>query len=62
MPVVSQAQRRFMFAVKEGKVAGVKKSVGEDFISASHGLTGLPERVSKQKTLDKIRKAKKGKK
>ena len=43
MPVTSQAQRRFMYAVEEGKVPGVKKSVGEDFINASHGLKGLPE-------------------
>lgn len=48
MPVKSQAQRRFMFAVEEGKVPGVKPSVGKDFIDASKGLTNLPERTSKK--------------
>lgn len=43
MPVVSQAQRRFMYATKEGKT-DVSPSVGEDFINASHGIKGLPER------------------
>ena len=47
MPVKSQAQRRFMYAVEEGKVPGVKKSVGEDFINASHGLKALPEHVKR---------------
>jgi hypothetical protein len=49
MPVKSQAQRRFMFAVEEGKVPGVAKSVGKDFISASKGLTGLPEKITPPK-------------
>lgn len=49
MPVVSRAQDRFMHAVKEGNVKGVKPSVGSDFISASHGMKmkDLPERVGK---------------
>lgn len=46
MPVVSQAQRRFMYATKEGKT-DVDPKVGADFINASHGLKGLPERKSK---------------
>lgn len=45
MPVVSQRQRRFMYAVEEGKVAGVKPSVGRDFVESSHGLRNLPERA-----------------
>lgn len=48
MPVVSQAQRRFMYATKEGKT-DAPKSVGEDFINASHGLKDLPERVGSKK-------------
>ena len=44
MPVVSQAQRRFMYATEEGKT-DAPKSVGRDFINASHGLKGLPEKV-----------------
>lgn len=45
MPVKSQAQRRFMYAAEKGKVPGVAKSVGADFINASHGVKGLPEHV-----------------
>ena len=48
MPVVSQAQRRFMYATKEGKT-DAPPSVGEDFINASHGVKGLPEHVGKKK-------------
>ncbi len=47
MPVVSQSQRRFMYAAEEGKVPGVKPSVGKDFIDASHGITDLPEKKAK---------------
>lgn len=46
MPVVSQAQRRFMYATKEGKT-DAPPSVGKDFIDASHGVKNLPEHVSK---------------
>ncbi len=49
MPVVSQAQRRFMYATEEGKVPNVKPSVGKDFIDASHGIKNLPERKAKPK-------------
>ena len=48
MPVVSQAQRRFMYATEEGKT-GVDPKVGKDFIDASHGIKGLPEKVGKPK-------------
>jgi hypothetical protein len=34
-----------MYAAEEGKVPGVSPKVGADFINASHGLKGLPERV-----------------
>lgn len=46
MPVVSQAQRRFMFATAEGKTDAPPK-VGREFIKASHGIKGLPEHVKK---------------
>jgi len=44
MPVRSQAQRRFMYATAEGKT-DAPKSVGQKFISESHGVRGLPERL-----------------
>jgi hypothetical protein len=44
-----------MYAVEEGKVPGVKKSVGEDFINASHGLKHLPEHVRKHEATSKGR-------
>jgi hypothetical protein len=44
MPVVSNAQRRFMYATQAGKT-DVSPKVGADFISKSHGITGLPEYV-----------------
>ncbi len=48
MPVVSKAQRRWAYAVKEGKVEGVKPSVGEEFLAAP-APAKLPEKVSKRK-------------
>ena len=44
MPVVSEAQRRFMFATEKGQT-DAPPSVGRDFINASHGLRNLPKRV-----------------
>jgi len=52
MPVVSQAQRRFMYATAEGKT-DTPKSVGREFVQASRGLTGLPERKSTTKEVGK---------
>jgi hypothetical protein len=47
MPVVSQDQRRAMYAAAEGKSnLGIPKSVGREFVQSSHGLTGLPEKKS----------------
>lgn len=48
MPVKSEAQRRFMYAVAEGKVRGVPKKVGRDFVAASHGIRDLPARVGRR--------------
>ena len=44
MPVKSQAQRRWAYATAEGKT-DTDPSVGKEFVEASHGLKGLPERV-----------------
>ena len=50
MPVVSEAQRRAMYAAKEGKsTLGIPKSVGEDFIAATPAGAKLPEKAPKQK-------------
>ena len=49
MPVVSEAQRRAMYAAKEGKsTLGIPKSVGEDFINATPAGAKLPERAKKK--------------
>ncbi len=48
-PVVSQAQRRAMYAAASGKSRlGIPKKVGKEFIAESHGVTGLPERKGKK--------------
>lgn len=48
MPVVSEAQRRAMYAAKEGhSTLGIPKKVGEEFIDASHGVKHLPARKTK---------------
>ena len=40
-----------MYAAAEGKSnLGIPKSVGQEFVSASHGIRGLPEHVSKDRT------------
>lgn len=44
MPVVSQAQRRWAYATAAGET-DAPKSVGKEFVAASHGITGLPEHV-----------------
>jgi hypothetical protein len=48
MPVVSEAQRRAMYAAKEGKsTLGIPKSVGADFIAATPKGAKLPEKAPK---------------
>lgn len=42
MPPKSEAQRRWAYAAAEGKIPGVKPSVGVEF--EGHGIKGLPER------------------
>ena len=51
MPVVSEAQRRAMYAAKEGKsTLGIPKSVGADFVAATPAGK-LPEKAPKDKPL-----------
>jgi hypothetical protein len=50
MPVVSEKERRAMYAAKEGKsTLGIPKSVGEDFIAATPAGAKLPESAPKKK-------------
>lgn len=51
MPSVSRAQNRFMHAAAEGKVPGVSRKVGEDFVQADEGrkVGKLPEHVKAKK-------------
>jgi len=50
VPVVSEAQRRAMYAAKEGKsTLGIPKSVGEEFIAATPAGKKLPEKAPKSK-------------
>jgi hypothetical protein len=47
MPVVSEAQRKAMYAAKEGKsTLGIPKSVGAEFIAATPAGTKLPARAN----------------
>jgi hypothetical protein len=49
MPVVSQAQRRAMYAAAEGKsTLGIPKKVGKDFIAATPKGAKLPARAPKK--------------
>lgn len=50
MPVVSQAQNRAMRAAASGgSTLGIPKSVGKEFVAASHGqdVKHLPKRKAK---------------
>jgi hypothetical protein len=48
MPVVSEAQRRAMYAAKDGKsTLGIPASVGREFIAATPAGAKLPERKKK---------------
>jgi hypothetical protein len=47
---VSEAQRRAMYAAKEGEsTLGIPKSVGADFVAAGPASGNLPERKAKSK-------------
>lgn len=46
-----------MFAAAEGKSnLGIPKAVGKEFVSSSHGLTGLPARVGPKPSTREIGK------
>jgi len=50
MPIVSEQQRKAMYAAASGKsTLGIPKSVGKDFVAAGPASSNLPERVSKKK-------------
>ena len=50
MPVVSESQRRAMYAAAAGKsTLGIPKDVGKDFVAASPAGK-LPERAPKKKS------------
>ena len=51
MPIVSEAQRKAMYAAAAGKsTLGIPKSVGKDFVAAGPASSNLPEKVAKKKT------------
>jgi hypothetical protein len=58
MPPVSQAQRRWAYATKEGKT-DTAPSVGEKFLG--HGIKGLPERAAAATKAKKLMAKRKGK-
>ena len=48
MPIVSEAQRRAMYAAKAGNsTLGIPKKVGADFVAAGPASGKLPERKTK---------------
>ncbi len=47
MPAKSKAQNRLMHAAAEGKVPGVPKSVGKEFVKHTSSTKNLPEHVKK---------------
>lgn len=55
MPVVSEAQRRAMYAAKEGhSTLGIPQKVGADFIAATPPGKKLPQRKSPSKRLGDV--------
>lgn len=50
MPIVSEAQRKAMYAAASGhSTLGIPKSVGADFVAAGPASKNLPQKVSKKK-------------
>lgn len=50
MPIVSQQQRKAMYAAAAGKsTLGIPKSVGKDFVAAGPASTKLPARKTPKK-------------
>lgn len=55
MPVVSEAQRRAMYAAKEGRsTLGIPKRVGDEFIAHTPPGKKLPERKGKKRLGDEL--------
>ena len=49
MPIVSEAQRRAMYAAKAGhSTLGIPKDVGADFVAAGPASSNLPKKVGKK--------------
>lgn len=60
MPSVSRSQNRFMHAAAEGKIPGVPRSVGRDFVKADEGrkIGKLPlHKTRKKSTKHHVRRA-----
>ena len=50
MPMISEAQRRAMFAAKEGKsTLGIPQKVGAEFVAAGSASGNLPATAPKKK-------------
>lgn len=50
MPVVSQMQRRAMYAAAAGhSTLGIPQKVGAEYVAASHGMKDLPKRKKPKK-------------
>ncbi len=50
MPIVSDAQRKAMYAAAAGKsTLAIPKSVGKDFVAAGPASSNLPARAPKKK-------------
>ena len=51
MPIVSEAQRKAMYAAAAGKsTLGIPKSVGQDFVAAGPASGNLPARKKSSKS------------
>jgi hypothetical protein len=49
MPIVSESQRRAMYAAAAGKsTLGIPPSVGKDFVAAGPASKNLPEKAPKK--------------
>lgn len=50
MPIVSEAQRKAMYAAASGhSTLGIPKSVGADFVAAGPASKNLPQKAPKKK-------------
>jgi hypothetical protein len=55
MPIVSEQQRKAMYAAAAGKsTLGIPKTVGKDFVAAGPASGNLPERAPKKKLGDEF--------